>query len=59
MLLQLDNQDKNLPLGIFLIILGKALYDQEGDINSVDDDILVHLHNLLVDQLEARQGTKH
>ena len=27
--------------------------------NAVDDDILIHLHNLLVNELEARQGTKH
>mgnify|MGYP003114056683 CR=1 FL=1 len=59
MLLQLDSQDENLPLSIFLIILGKDLYNNEGDLNAVDDDILIHLHNLLVNELEARQGTKH
>jgi hypothetical protein len=58
-LLQLDNKDQDLPLGIFLIILGKALYDHEGDIEIMGEDILVHLHNLLIEELEERQGTLH
>mgnify|MGYP003111083396 CR=1 FL=1 len=58
-LLQLDDKDLDLPLGIFLIILGKALYDHEGDIEIMGEDILVHLHNLLIEELEERQGTLH
>ena len=58
-LLQLDNKDQDLPYGIFLIILGKALYDHEGDIEIMCEDILVHLHNLLIEELEERQGTLH
>ena len=57
--LQLDKKDQDLPLGIFLIILGKALFDHEGDIEIIGEDILVHLHHLLIDELEERQGTLH
>lgn len=58
-LLQLEDKDLELPLGVFLIILGKALYDHEGNIEIVGDDILVHLHYLLIHELEERQGTLH
>lgn len=58
-LLQLDDKDQALPIGIFLIILGKALYDHEGDIEIIGEDILVHLYNLLLNELEERQGTLH
>ena len=40
-------------------ILGKALYDHEGNIEIVDDDILVHLYYLLINELDERQGTLH
>ena len=58
-LLQLEDKDLELPLGVFLIILGKALYDHEGNIEIVGDDILVHLHYLLINELDERQGTLH
>jgi len=58
-LLQLDEKDQDLPLGIFLIILGKALFDHEGNTEIMGEDILVHLHHLLIDELEERQGTLH